>query len=145
MLVAAARRFRRCDSARRCRPGPCPAGKTTLLRLLAGLEEPTAGQVLFDGRDVTQLPVQDRDLGFVFQVLPRVLGDAAGAGAGRALPGRRRWQAPHVRATLSPWHPIPLARLPRPAATPPAGLRAVQAHDGGGQHHVWPPHAQDGD
>ena len=45
-----------------------PAGKTTLLRLIAGLEEPTAGQVLFDGQDVTQAGVQDRDLGFVFQV-----------------------------------------------------------------------------
>ena len=38
------------------------------MRLVAGLEEPTAGQVLFDGRDVTGLGVQDRDLGFVFQV-----------------------------------------------------------------------------
>jgi sulfate transport system ATP-binding protein len=54
-----------------CLP-PCPpplrAGKTTLLRLIAGLEEPTAGQVLFDGTDITGLGVQDRELGFVFQV-----------------------------------------------------------------------------
>ncbi len=44
------------------------AGKTTLLRLIAGLEEPTSGQVLFDGEDITALGVQQRDLGFVFQV-----------------------------------------------------------------------------
>lgn len=51
-------------------PPPPPAGKTTLLRLMAGLEEPTEGRVLFDGEDVTRLGVQDRDLGFVFQVRP---------------------------------------------------------------------------
>lgn len=44
------------------------AGKTTLLRLIAGLEEPTSGRVLFDGEDITALGVQERDLGFVFQV-----------------------------------------------------------------------------
>ncbi|PRW59185.1 sulfate ABC transporter ATP-binding isoform B [Chlorella sorokiniana] len=47
--------------------GPSGSGKTTLLRLIAGLEEPTAGRVLFDGEDVTEYGVQDRDLGFVFQ------------------------------------------------------------------------------
>lgn len=35
---------------------------------MAGLEEPSDGRVLFDGEDVTQYGVQDRDLGFVFQV-----------------------------------------------------------------------------
>ncbi len=44
------------------------AGKTTLLRLIAGLEEPTEGRVFFDGVDVTESRVQDRDLGVVFQV-----------------------------------------------------------------------------
>lgn len=35
---------------------------------MAGLEEPTAGRVLFDSVDMTDRSVQDRDLGFVFQV-----------------------------------------------------------------------------
>src|SRR5262249_38452426 len=41
--------------------------KTTILRLLAGLEKPTAGRILFDGRDVTALPAADRGIGMVFQ------------------------------------------------------------------------------
>ena len=40
--------------------GPNGAGKTTLLRLLSGLERPTAGKVVFDGRDVTALAAEAR-------------------------------------------------------------------------------------
>jgi multiple sugar transport system ATP-binding protein len=47
--------------------GPSGAGKTTTLRLVAGLEEPDAGQVWIDGRDVTQLAPALRDVTFVFQ------------------------------------------------------------------------------
>ncbi|GHG97130.1 sulfate/molybdate ABC transporter ATP-binding protein [Pseudodonghicola xiamenensis] len=47
--------------------GPSGSGKTTLLRILAGLEFPTSGRVLFDGRDATGLSVQERRAGFVFQ------------------------------------------------------------------------------
>jgi sulfate transport system ATP-binding protein len=47
--------------------GPSGCGKTTLLRLIAGLEIPDAGHVLFDGRDATLWPVRDRKVGFVFQ------------------------------------------------------------------------------
>eukprot|EP00887_Chlorella_sp_A99_P000888 scaffold5.g888.t1 len=47
--------------------GPSGSGKTTLLRLISGLEEPTAGRVFFDGADMTERSVQERDLGFVFQ------------------------------------------------------------------------------
>ena len=47
--------------------GPSGSGKTTLLRLIAGLETPTSGRVLFDGVDVTRYAVQDRNLGIVFQ------------------------------------------------------------------------------
>lgn len=47
--------------------GPSGSGKTTLLRIFAGLLKPTAGRVEIGGRDVTDVPVQQRDIGFVFQ------------------------------------------------------------------------------
>jgi len=47
--------------------GPSGSGKSTLLRCVAGLENPTAGKILMDDEDVTHIPVQDREVGFVFQ------------------------------------------------------------------------------
>src|SRR5688572_24067756 len=47
--------------------GPSGAGKTTTLRLVAGLERPDAGRVLMNGEDVTDLPPAQRDCAFVFQ------------------------------------------------------------------------------
>jgi sulfate transport system ATP-binding protein len=47
--------------------GPSGCGKTTLLRLIAGLEIPDAGQILFDGKDATGWSVGERKVGFVFQ------------------------------------------------------------------------------
>ncbi|HET6519863.1 MAG TPA: sulfate ABC transporter ATP-binding protein [Geminicoccaceae bacterium] len=47
--------------------GPSGSGKTTLLRIIAGLEFPTAGAVLFDGDDASRRPVGERAVGFVFQ------------------------------------------------------------------------------
>ncbi|HEY1941798.1 MAG TPA: ABC transporter ATP-binding protein [Roseiarcus sp.] len=47
--------------------GPSGCGKTTVLRMIAGLIEPSGGQVLIDGRDVTPLPAHKRKLGLVFQ------------------------------------------------------------------------------
>lgn len=47
--------------------GPSGCGKTTLLRTIAGLIEATSGQILFDKKDVSKSPTQDRDIGFVFQ------------------------------------------------------------------------------
>ncbi|GAA0444223.1 ABC transporter ATP-binding protein [Actinoplanes capillaceus] len=47
--------------------GPSGCGKTTALRILAGLEDATAGRVLVDGKDVTRLPANRRGMGMVFQ------------------------------------------------------------------------------
>lgn len=47
--------------------GPSAAGKTTTLRAIAGLEKPDAGRVVFDGVDMTDVPVQQRDMAMVFQ------------------------------------------------------------------------------
>jgi len=47
--------------------GPSGSGKTTLLRIIAGLERPDGGSVVLDGRDITNLPVWERDVGIVFQ------------------------------------------------------------------------------
>lgn len=47
--------------------GPSGCGKTTLLRIIAGLETPDSGQVLFDGVDTTHRDVRERQVGFVFQ------------------------------------------------------------------------------
>ncbi|OIS93574.1 ABC transporter ATP-binding protein [Brucella cytisi] len=47
--------------------GPSGCGKSTLLRLIAGLEEPTSGSILIDGRDVTSVTSAKRKLSMVFQ------------------------------------------------------------------------------
>jgi len=47
--------------------GPSGCGKTTTLRMLAGLETPTAGRIWFGDNDVTALPPQQRDIAMVFQ------------------------------------------------------------------------------
>jgi len=47
--------------------GPSGCGKTTLLRIIAGLIAPSAGRVLFGGRDITAIPAEDRNTAMVFQ------------------------------------------------------------------------------
>ena len=48
-----------------CMLGPSGCGKTTLLRTIAGLEEPTSAVSLIDGRDITKVPAHQRDFGMV--------------------------------------------------------------------------------
>ncbi|MFN8445770.1 MAG: ABC transporter ATP-binding protein [Caldilineaceae bacterium] len=50
-----------------CLLGPSGCGKTTLLRLVAGLESADRGEILMDGKDLTQVPVHQRNFGFMFQ------------------------------------------------------------------------------
>jgi glycerol transport system ATP-binding protein len=47
--------------------GATQAGKTTLMRVMAGLDKPSAGRVVADGRDVTGLPVRQRNVAMVYQ------------------------------------------------------------------------------
>ena len=47
--------------------GPSGCGKTTTLRMVAGLEKPTAGQILLAGADITSRSPAERDVGFAFQ------------------------------------------------------------------------------
>ena len=48
--------------------GPSGCGKTTTLRMIAGLELPTAGEIYIDGDEVGQMPASRRDIAFVFQM-----------------------------------------------------------------------------
>src|SRR6202142_1884435 len=50
-----------------CLLGPSGSGKSTLLRMIAGLEPPEAGQILWDGNDLATTPPHLRDFGLVFQ------------------------------------------------------------------------------
>lgn len=47
--------------------GPSGGGKTSILRMLAGLEQPDSGEIIFHGKRVNDLAPQDRGIGFVFQ------------------------------------------------------------------------------
>lgn len=47
--------------------GPSGCGKTTLLRIIAGFYQPEGGRILFDGRDMTDVPPNERNTGMVFQ------------------------------------------------------------------------------
>nr|YP_009106588.1 probable transport protein [Dicloster acuatus]AIT95399.1 probable transport protein [Dicloster acuatus] len=47
--------------------GPSGSGKSTLLRILAGLEIPDSGRIWLEGQDATKVPLQQREIGFVFQ------------------------------------------------------------------------------
>lgn len=47
--------------------GPSGGGKTTILRMICGLESPDSGAIVIEGRDVTTLPPRERNIGMVFQ------------------------------------------------------------------------------
>jgi len=55
------------DGSFSCLLGPSGCGKTTLMRIIAGLLTPTEGKILFDGKNVTELPPEKRNTAMVFQ------------------------------------------------------------------------------
>jgi ABC-type sugar transport system ATPase subunit len=50
-----------------CLLGPPGAGKTTLFRIISGLEKADTGEVFFDGKPVTSVPPQQRDVAMIFE------------------------------------------------------------------------------
>ena len=77
--------------------GPSGCGKTTLLNIISGLITPTRGRVLFDGRDVTALAPEARNIAQVFQF--PVVYDTMTVFDNLAFPLRnRRWAAADVTA-----------------------------------------------
>lgn len=57
--------------------GPNGGGKSTLAKLIMGIEKPTSGKILFDGKDITDLPINERaklGIGYGFQTPPRFKG-----------------------------------------------------------------------
>jgi len=96
--------------------GPSGSGKTTLLRCLAGLEEPSDGEILIGDREVTALPPAERDVAMVFQTYAlyphlSVRGNIAFGLEVRRVPAAevaRRVQATAARLGLTPL----LDRLP---------------------------------
>jgi iron(III) transport system ATP-binding protein len=86
--------------------GPSGCGKTTLLRIIAGFEQPSGGRVMIDGRDVTVMPPQRRGIGMVFQhyaLFPHmtVFGNVAYGLETQRLPRREiRSRVEHVLASV---------------------------------------------
>jgi glycerol transport system ATP-binding protein len=72
--------------------GPSGCGKTTLLNIISGLVQPTVGRLLFDGKDVTALPTERRNIAQVFQF--PVIYDTMTVGGNLAFPLRNRGMRP---------------------------------------------------
>ena len=75
--------------------GASGSGKTTILRVIAGLERPDTGSVILHGRDVTDLPARERGVGVIFQsyaLFPRMTVEQ-NVGYGLRIRGRRRKEA----------------------------------------------------
>jgi sulfate transport system ATP-binding protein len=80
--------------------GPSGSGKTTVLRMIAGLEVPDAGGISINGHDVSNIPAQKRNVGFVFQHY--ALFKHMKVGDNIAFPLRvRKWKKDAIRERVS--------------------------------------------
>ena len=107
--------------------GPSGSGKTTLLRIIAGLEVPDRGTILFHGEDATARRVQERRVGFVFQhyALFRHMSVFENVAFGlRVLPRRQR--PPRAEITARVHHLLELVQLDWLADRYPAQLSGGQ-------------------
>ena len=73
--------------------GPSGCGKTTALRAIAGFDRPDGGRVLLDGRDITDVPANKRDMGMVFQAYSLFPNLSVADNVGFGLKVRRRDKA----------------------------------------------------
>ncbi len=80
--------------------GPSGCGKTTTLRLLAGLEDADAGEITVDGKDITHVPANRRDMGMVFQAYSLFPHMTALENVAFGLRLRRRGKAERQRRAL---------------------------------------------
>ncbi len=107
--------------------GPSGSGKTTLLRIIAGLESASEGRILFGDRDVSQLHVKDRSVGFVFQhyALFRNMTVADNIAFGlESLPANERPAKPEIRRQVD--RLLEMIQLPQLADRYPAQLSGGQ-------------------
>ncbi len=90
--------------------GASGSGKTTILRIIAGLEEPDTGRVILHGKDVTELPARERGVGVIFQsyaLFPRMTVEQnIGYGLRIRLRARKEiegwaWLGPFLAAIIS--------------------------------------------
>ena len=80
--------------------GPSGCGKTTLLNIISGLVKPSQGKVLFDGKDVTNLPTEGRNIAQVFQF--PVIYDTMTVGENLAFPLKNRgWKTAEINKRVA--------------------------------------------
>ena len=80
--------------------GPSGCGKTTLLNIISGLVRPSQGKVLFDGKDVTNLPTEARNIAQVFQF--PVIYDTMTVGENLAFPLKNRgWKTADIQKRVA--------------------------------------------
>ncbi len=89
--------------------GPSGCGKTTALRIVAGFEQPDAGRVVVDGRDVTGAPANRRDMGMVFQAYSLFPNLTAQENVAFGLCVRRVARAQHVKRAAALLETVGLA------------------------------------
>ena len=80
--------------------GPSGGGKTTVLRMIAGLEIPSGGDILFNGKRVNDVSVQERNIGFVFQsyALFKTMSVHKNIAYGLKI---KKWKKPEIEARVA--------------------------------------------
>ena len=113
--------------------GPSGCGKTTTLRMIAGFEFPDSGSIKVDGKEITDLPPNKRNVGMVFQayaLFPNMtVADNVGFGLRIKKQPKERDRQARRRAARADQHAregrsLPVPALGRPAAARRAGPRA---------------------